>query len=241
MDNKYGRYEMSNYIKSQYLSIEDQIIKAFNTKPAMDGTIHGQRKIILGTVGKRTTLFPSKKNGGIIALESRLEFAYALKLEQSHEVKAYRTQALKIAISNAQFVYPDFLIKYQDKSIEVHEVKPRILSLNQTDLERYNRLEQILKNSNINFKLIDHLVLPTEFESLVLNFLYQNAHTNDWSEHQILSGTSSIPPRKDLLLMEVQQYLKINGLPKELANYLIFYGHISLPSLFTNNLRYSRG
>ena len=232
---------MNNYIKSQYLSIEDQIIKAFNTKPAMDGTIHGQRKIILGTVGKRPTLFPSKKNGGMIALESRLEFAYALKLEQNHGVKAYRTQALKIAISNAQFVYPDFLIKYQDGSIEVHEVKPRILSLNETDLERYNRLGQILKNSNIDFKLVDHLDLPTEHESIVLNFLYQNAHTNDWSDDQILSGARSIPPLNGLLLMEVQNYLIVNGLPKELANYLIFYGHISLPSLFTNNMRNLRG
>jgi hypothetical protein len=232
---------MNKYTKAQYLSIAEQITEAFNTKPTADGVIHGLRKIILGTVGKRPTLFPSKKNGGMIALESRLEFAYALQLERDPEVKAYRTQALKIAISKAQFVYPDFLIKYQDETIEVHEVKPDSLSINQVDFVRYNLLKLILKNSNIDFRFVDRSELPTEYESLILNFLYQNAHTNDWSEHQILSGTRSIPPLNDLLLMEVQDYLTVSGLPKELANYLIFYGHISLPSLFATNLRNFRG
>lgn len=232
---------MNKYTKAQYLSIAEQVTEAFNTKPTADGVIHGLRKIILGTVGKRPTLFPSKKNGGMIALESRLEFAYALQLERDPEVKAYRTQALKIAISKAQFVYPDFLIKYQDGTIKVHEVKPDSLSINQVDFVRYNLLKLILKNSNIDFRFVDRSELPTEYESLILNFLYQNAHTNDWSEHQILSGTRSIPPLNDLLLMEVQDYLTVSGLPKELANYLIFYGHISLPSLFATNLRNFRG
>lgn len=232
---------MNKYTKAQYLSIAEQVTEAFNTKPTADGVIHGLRKIILGTVGKRPTLFPSKKNGGMIALESRLEFAYALQLERDPEVKAYRTQALKIAISKDQFVYPDFLIKYQDETIKVHEVKPDSLSINQVDFVRYNLLKLILKNSNIDFRFVDRSELPTEYESLILNFLYQNAHTNDWSEHQILSGTRSIPPLNDLLLMEVQDYLTVSGLPKELANYLIFYGHISLPSLFATNLRNFRG
>ena len=177
----------------------------------------------------------------MIALESRLEFAYALQLERDPEVKAYRTQALKIAISKAQFVYPDFLIKYQDGTIKVHEVKPDSLSINQVDFVRYNLLKLILKNSNIDFRFVDRSELPTEYESLILNFLYQNAHTNDWSEHQILSGTRSIPPLNDLLFIEVQDYLTVSGLPKELANYLIFYGHISLPSLFATNLSNFRG
>lgn len=232
---------MNTYTKAQYLSITEQITEAFNAKPANDGVIHGLRKIILGAVGKRATLFPSKKNGGMIALESRLEFAYALQLERNSEVKAYRTQALKIAISKAQFIYPDFLIKYQDETIQVHEIKPNKFSLNHTDLERYTRLEQILKSSNINFKFIDRWELPTEYESLFLNFLYQKAHSNDWSEQQILLGTQSIPPLNDLLFMDVQHYLTVSGLPKELANYLIFYGHISLPSLFATNLRNFRG
>ena len=232
---------MNKYTKAQYLSIAEQVTEAFNTKPTADGVIHGLRKIILGTVGKRPTLFPSKKNGGMIAFESRLEFAYRLQLERDPEVKAYRTQALKIAISKAQFVYPDFFIKYQDGTIKVHEVKPDSLSINQVDFVRYNLLKLILKNSNIDFRFVDRSELPTEYESLILNFLYQNAHTNDWSEHQILSGTRSIPPLNDLLFIEVQDYLTVSGLPKELANYLIFYGHISLPSLFATNLSNFRG
>ena len=52
---------MNKYTKAQYLSIAEQVTEAFNTKPTADGVIHGLRKIILGTVGKRPTLFPSKK------------------------------------------------------------------------------------------------------------------------------------------------------------------------------------
>lgn len=228
---------MNKYIKAQYLSIAEQITEAFCKKPTTDGIIHGVRKIIVGVVGKRTTLFPSKKNAGMIALESRLEFAYALQLERDPEVKAYRTQALKIAISRSQFVYPDFLIKYKNGTTQVHEIKPQKLSLSQSDLDRYTCLEHILKNSNIDFKIIDPCELPTEYECLCLNFLYQNAHSNEWSEQQILLGTQSIPQLDNLLLMEVQQYLAISELPKELASYLIFYGYISLPSLFATNLR----
>lgn len=232
---KSGRYKLNKETKFQYLSIEDQIAAAFSAHPSLDGVFHGYRKVILGAVGKRTTLFPSKKNGGMIALESRLEFAYALQLERNLKVKAYRTQALKIAICKDQYLYPDFLIKYQDETIKVREVKPHIHSLNHSNLDRYLRLGLILKKSNIDFKLIDRSELPTEYESLVLNFLYQNAHIYDWSDRQIIAGTQSIPKNNDLLLSDVKKYLILNDLPHELANYLIFYGYISLPTLYSKN------
>ena len=48
-----------------------------------------------------TFLFPSKKNVGMIPVESNLELAYAIELERDLSVVSYRTQALKIQLKIA--------------------------------------------------------------------------------------------------------------------------------------------
>ena len=115
---------MNKNINFHKLSIDEQVKFAFSSEPDIGGRFIGMRKIQQGSVNKRTSLFSSKKNGGMISLESNLELAYALELERNINVKHYRTQALKIALNEFQSVYPDFLIKYNNENIEVHEVKP---------------------------------------------------------------------------------------------------------------------
>lgn len=121
-------------------SILEQIRIAFESTANVAATLHGQRKIYQGAFGRRTSLFPSEKCCGAIPLESRLELAHAISLEQDPNILNYRSQALKILLANEQYCYPDFLVQTKDGAYEVHEVKPSIASLSTNDLNRFTIL-----------------------------------------------------------------------------------------------------
>ena len=120
---------MKKYKDDPNSNLHEQIELAFKRGSDIAGVLHGIRKIHQGSVGKRTSLFPSKKNAGMIPIESNLELAYAIELERDLSVVSYRTQALKIQLSRSESNYPDFLVKYSDGRIEVHEVKADKLNL----------------------------------------------------------------------------------------------------------------
>ena len=101
-----------NEQKNIHHYILEQIKTAFTTEPNIAATIHGQRKIFQGCYRRRTALFPSKKCGGSIPTESRLELAHAVCLERDPNVVNYRSQALKIKLSHEQHCYPDLLISF---------------------------------------------------------------------------------------------------------------------------------
>ena len=73
-------------------NILEQIRIAFESTANVAATIHGQRKIFQGSFGRRTSLFPSEKCCGAIPLESRLELAHAISLEQDPNILNYRSQ-----------------------------------------------------------------------------------------------------------------------------------------------------
>lgn len=223
---------MSKKNNDQNISIHDQIKIAFEAKPNIAGTLHGIRKINQGSVGKRTALFPSRKNGGMIPVESRLELAYALELEKDSGVHSYRSQALKITLNESQSVFPDFLIKFNDKKISIHEVKQNKLFLKLKEQERYEYLEKILNYLDINFKIVDQSKLPSQYEFSKWLYLYQRANIQNWSEFQIQTAIAIIPKHHELTLIEIHKLLKINNLPCELGEYLVFYKDIVLPRGF---------
>lgn len=103
-------YSISHTLQHIQNLIFEQIHCAFNQKPNIARTLHGQRRIYQGCLERRTSLFPSRKAGGSIALESKLELAYAIQLESLAVVESYRTQALSIPIGQNQNIFPDFLI-----------------------------------------------------------------------------------------------------------------------------------
>ncbi|WP_081408425.1 TniB family NTP-binding protein [Acinetobacter sp. SFB] len=154
-------------------NILQQIKDAFETTANIASTIHGQRKIYQGSFGRRTSLFPSQKCCGAIPLESRLELAHAIRLEQDPNITNYRSQALKILITDEQYCYPDFLVQTKENLYEVHEIKPSIASLSTDDLNRFTILSDLLHSINITFKLIDHIDLPSEPE--ISQLLYSRA------------------------------------------------------------------
>lgn len=109
---------MKKYKDDPNSNLHEQIELAFNRGSDIAGVLRGIRKIHQGSVGKRTSLFPSKKNAGMIPVESNLELAYAIELERDLSVVSYRTQALKIQLSQCESNYPDFLVKYSDGRVE---------------------------------------------------------------------------------------------------------------------------
>lgn len=230
---------MSYFISDTQQHIEklilEQIHSAFNQKPNIAGTLHSKRRIYQGCLERRTSLFPSRKAGGAIALESFLELAYAVQLESHPAVESYRTQALKIPIGENQDVYPDFLIRTIESDFEVHEVKPSIEHLSLESLQRYERLASILESINIPFKLVDASTLPQRQSLTQLLHLYSRAHLRDWKSLEIELA-------KDLLirhelddLKQAYNILEKDQLSPQLADYLFFHRIIQVKNTNTNH------
>lgn len=126
-----GRYDSNSNYKLP------QINHAFQTAPNIAGAPHGQLRIHQNDRGHRTSLFPSRKAGGAIPLERKLELAYAVELERDPTVQNYRTQAVKISPSKTTHAIPDLIIPRSSGAIENHEAKPSTQGLR---LEQLNKL-----------------------------------------------------------------------------------------------------
>lgn len=212
-----------------YKNIFDQIEQAFNNKSDIAGTIHGQRKIYQGCFGRNTALFPSTKCNGSIPVESRLELAHAICLEQDPQVKQFRTQSLKIPLSQNKCSYPDFLIETNDNNFEVHEVKPCIKSLPCKDIERFERLSTIFSSIGITFKLVDKTILPSEKQLQHLLYLYQRGHRHQWNRFEINFALEQLQKQELHDINQAHKMLKDIGLKEELGDYLLFHKKISIP------------
>lgn len=208
--------------------IWEQIEKAFQAKPNLASTLHGQRKIYQGCFGLRTALFPSTKSGGAIPLESHLELAQALCLEQSPQVKSFRTQAIKIPLSSNRFSYPDFLVQNIDGSFEIHEVKPSIRALAQEEIQKFEQVSEILNQLGILFKLIDQFSLPTTKQLQNLLYLYQRGHKRIWTPLEIDLAMNKLERTSPHNIEAIYTSLQKLGLPCELGDYLLFHKKIIL-------------
>ena len=226
---------LSNEQNNLHRYIFEQIKTAFATEPNIAATIHGQRKIFHGCYGRRTALFPSKKCGGAIPTESRLELAHAVCLERNPTVINYRSQALKITLSQNNYCYPDFLIQTIDGSYEVHEVKPSVASLALDEYIRFDRLATLLSSIGITFKLIDQTELPKENQLQQLLYWYQRGHRFDWSKLEIEQALNLLKTKQLENPIQVYQELESIGLKQELGDYLFFHQKLdTFPSQYNN-------
>ena len=209
-------------------NILEQIRIAFESTANVAATIHGQRKIFQGSFGRRTSLFPSEKCCGAIPLESRLELAHAISLEQDPNILNYRSQALKILLANEQYCFPDFLVQTKEGAYEVHEVKPSIASLSTDDLNRFAILSDLLHSIDITFKLIDHTDLPNESEISQLLYWYQRGHRFNWNNFEINYALEQLTLKEFDNSTQVYRTLESIGLKPELADYLFFHQRIKI-------------
>lgn len=209
-------------------NVLEQIRIAFESTANVAATLHGQRKIHQGAFGRRTSLFPSEKCCGAIPLESRLELAHAIRLEQDPNIINYRSQALKILLINEQYCFPDFLVKTKEGGYEVHEIKPSIASLSTDDLNRFTILSDLLHSIDITFRLIDHTDLPNESEISQLLYWYQRGHQFEWSSFEIHYALDQLTLKEFHNSTQVYRALESIGLKQELADYLFFHQKFTL-------------
>lgn len=204
-------------------SILSQIKAAFAKPPNVASALHGQRRIRQGGRGKRTALFASRKSGGAIPVESRLELGHAIALERSYQVRDYRTQAICIALPEGRWAYPDFLVLTQSGEFEVHEVKPSIAHLSADHVRRFNVMEKLLETVGVGFKLIDANNLPTDRVLEDLLFRYTRGHCKMWTHMQIELGLAVLDEGPLSSFTDAYTILATRHLPPQLADYLYFH------------------
>jgi hypothetical protein len=226
LSNPLGCRSQRRVINARYSAgtnyILDQIERAFRTKPNLAGTLHGQRKIHQGGKGHRTSLFPSRKAGGAIPLESSLELSHALELERCQIVQDYRVQSIKIHLSGGTHSFPDFLVLTKNGAIELHEVKPSILHLTTEQKLRFDALEAITNNLGIELKKIDAKTLRQGTELSKLIHLYNRGHIKKWTAEQIKLGSNILENTRP---GDISAYLILSeqNLPEQIADYLWFH------------------
>jgi hypothetical protein len=216
---------INSYISNKLSQLNSNLIHnidaAFKKEAHSSSELVGIRKV-KSRPGIRTFLFPSKKNSGLIALESSLELAHAINLERNSDIIEYRTQAIKLFISEKKYIIPDFLVK-KINSIEVHEVKANINMLSNERRLRFELAEKELKKYSISLKIYDAKKLPKRKDSQILNMHYQRANFKSFTPEElnfgrILLKENKINNKKDLSLI-----LEQNNYSPLLADYFIFY------------------
>lgn len=200
-----------------------QIEAAFRVVPNVAHTLHGVRRIRQGSRGRRTSLFPSRKAGGAIPLESRLELAYVVILERDPFVSSYRTQAIQLALPGGQTAFPDFLVRFDDGRYALHEVKPALQHLSTDYHERCQLVERFLQSVGVGFQIVDTNVLPDELTLEWLLQRYVRGHHQTWRALEIELAAQCLEQEAAITLADAYSCLTANGLPFALADYLAFH------------------
>lgn len=159
----------------------EQVKNAFAVKPSLAGVIHGRRRIHLGKRGSsRSGFFPSKKNAtgslGTVSLpmDSRTEARYAMELERSRNVQAFRPQAVVLDLpGNGRCAYPDFLVLDVAGHLSLHEVKADKKYLSAQDQQDFDHLAEKLERWGVGFTVVDANDMPSDAKYQNLQWLHQ--------------------------------------------------------------------
>lgn len=206
-----------------------QIDAAFRHSPSVANTLHGVRRIHQGARGRSTSLFPSRKSGGAIPLESKLELAYAVLLERLPAVLRYRTQAVLIQLPTGLSAFPDFLVELVTGGFELHEVKPSIAHLSGEYLDRCELIRSVLQAAQVPFRLVDTAQLPSRKHLEWLLQRYVRGHLQVWTAAQIQLGAEVLTTFQPTSLAQAHRHLTEAGFPAQLGDYLAFHRHWHAP------------
>lgn len=212
---------ISNKLNQLNSNLINRIEIAFNKEPHISAELTGIRKV-KPRPGIRTFLFPSKKNSGLISLESSLELAHAIELERDSDVIEYRTQVIKLFTSESQYLIPDFLIK-KINSIEIHEIKANLNMLSNKQRVRFELAEQELKKYSIQLKIYDAKKLLKKEDAQILNMHYQRANFKPFTPEELDAGRILIKENEINNMNDLILILEENNLSPLLADYFIFY------------------
>ncbi len=202
---------------------------AIHRSSSVANALHGVRRIHQGARGRSTSLFPSRKSGGAIPLESKLELAYAVVLERSPAVLRYRVQAVHIPLPAGQSAFPDFLVELVEGRFELHEVKPSIASLSREYLDRCELICSLLQPAQVCFRLVDSTQLPSRKHLEWLLQRYVRGHLQVWTRAQVELGIELLAKSQPTSLVRAQRNLIEAGFPAQFADYLAFHRHWHAP------------
>ena len=217
------------YLNSMQQALRSALLQqaeeAFSEKPDLAGVVHGRRRITQGARGKRTALFPSRKNDLTVALESQIEAVFCLLLERDPEVTGYRCQSLEIELGLGESYISDFLFQTRAGSWEVKEIKPSRAHLNDDTRVRLAKVNALLTQSGFGFSVGDLTDMPGPIELENLFALYQRSSIRPWSHQECdlaLAQLHKLPPPRMLGAWYV--HLHDAGLSPLLADHLLFHG-----------------
>lgn len=204
--------------------IHEQISAAFEIQLDLDQTFHGVRAIKLGKHGSRSSLFFSRKNGGFIPVESRLELRHCYQLEADRTVVQYRSQALSIT-QGVRSLVPDFLVAHVDGTFAVHEVKVSAY-LTEKLRSKLQFLAEFLAGYGVPYKIITELHFPTRQVERNGTMLYDRGGRLPASDLQI-ARVCSLAQRlspTERTIHRVRLELSMAGLPVFLLEHALFKG-----------------
>lgn len=218
-----------NYQERENQRLLNQIELAFKKLPTKANLLHGERLIKQGSKGRRTALFPSRKAGGSVALESQIELMHSIDLERNNRIQSYRTQAIKIQLPGNTWCYPDFLVLTTEGHYEVHEIKPNIFHIDEKTIKKLKVAEKILCEAGIIFRIIDSSTLPSAKLTDTLLQVYARGHIRHWTHNQIALSIDLIQSNNPRSLVDGYALLKKNDLPQQIFDFLIFHNLVNLP------------
>lgn len=220
----YGRGEQYAESNTPYSTLE-QIHTAFEESPGLDQVFHGIRRIKLGKHGSRSSLFFSRKCGGFIPVESRLELRHCYQLEANRDVKRYRSQAIKIPYCG-RYLVPDFLVESIDGSFEVHEVKISARLDDQAQSTKLKFTSDFLLAYGVSYVVITEKDFPHPSVEKNVAMLYDRGGRLSASDLQLdhVSGLVRALPPSERTIGGVRMALKINGMQQYLLEAALFAG-----------------
>lgn len=220
-DSQEDQYAESNASDS----ILKQIHSAFDESPELDQVFHGVRRIKLGKHGSRSSLFFSKKCGGFIPVESRLELRHCYQLEANKKVKRYRSQAVKVPYCGRQLV-PDFLVESTDGTFEIHEIKVSARLEDQAQRLKLQFISDFLLTYGVPYLVITEKDFPKPCVEKNVAMLYDRGGRLSASDLQLahVSGLVRSLPLSQRTIGGVRMALKIGGLQPYLLEAALFTG-----------------
>lgn len=205
--------------------IHQEISAKLAALPNRASTLQGMRALPHGQTGKRIIYFQSRKNGGSIPTESRLEAAFALCLEAHHDVEHYRGQP--VTLVGTDFAYtPDFVARLRDGRLVVFEVKPGG-RLTQPELQfRLLRIQRWFAAARIDFQIVTDAMLSPNNELINLQYIYRRATFTALPELASRMHARLEAHRGAATLRDVRTYAMAEGWPAAAAEGLVWDGHL---------------
>lgn len=210
-----------------------QIQDAFDSKPDLDGILHGLRRIKQGKHGSRSSLFFSAKNKAFMPVESRVERAFCYELEANPAVSSYRVQVLKIPFRN-NYLFPDFLIFGVDGTPFVREVKASAFVDSEKNIVKTNFLGTTFGNIGIEYGVVTELDYWRSQETKNWAMLYDRGGRLAPSTQliQVVRELAISLQSTELTVQKMRAEIAAIQLPQYLVEAAIFSGALSCNMIF---------